>query len=79
MYDHGKGFAKNHTTAVAWFRKAADQGHAEALNNLGLRGCAGGGRVRGNGGLRNTEKLTSKQTRGGLGRIRPPAPLRRAS
>ena len=60
MCDHGKGFAKNHTTAVEWFRKAADQGHAEALNNLGLRGCAGGGRVRGNGGAAEHRKAHLK-------------------
>ena len=60
MYGHGKGVAQSHTLALEVFRKAANQGHAEALNNLGLRGCAGGGRVRGDGGAAEHRKAHLK-------------------
>jgi TPR repeat protein len=35
MYVKGRGVAKDDVIAVSWFRKAADQGYAEAQNNLG--------------------------------------------
>ena len=35
MYDNGQGVAKDEVEAVKWFRKAADQGEADAQNNLG--------------------------------------------
>ena len=35
MYDEGRGVARDDRKAVEWFRKAANQGHAFAQNNLG--------------------------------------------
>jgi TPR repeat protein len=35
-YLHGKGVERNHTEAMAWFRRAADQGHAHAAYNLAV-------------------------------------------
>ena len=35
MYADGKGVPKSDTEAVAWFRKAAEQGLAQAQNKLG--------------------------------------------
>src|SRR5207302_494867 len=34
--EHGKGLPKNEVEAVRWYRKAAEQDHAGAQNNLGL-------------------------------------------
>ena len=36
MYDNGRGVPQDDTEAVKWYRKAAEQGHAEAQNNLGV-------------------------------------------
>ena len=36
MYGQGKGVAKDVSTAVEWYRKSADQGHAQAQCNLGV-------------------------------------------
>ncbi len=36
MYNEGKGVSQNYKTAVKWFRLAAEQGNADAQNNLGL-------------------------------------------
>ena len=36
MYNNGKGVAKLGFEAAHWYRKAADQGHADAQNNLGV-------------------------------------------
>ncbi len=36
MYDNGEGVPENDAEAVKWYRKAADQGNAEAQSNLGL-------------------------------------------
>jgi len=36
MYENGQGVPKDHTTAVTWYRKAADQGDANAQCNLGM-------------------------------------------
>ena len=36
MYDTGLGVPQDAAEAVRWFRLAAEQGHAEAQNNLGL-------------------------------------------
>ena len=36
MYDNGRGVLQNHKEAVKWYRKAADQGIANAQSNLGL-------------------------------------------
>ena len=41
MYAYGRGVPKDDTEAVAWIRKAAEQGHAEAQNNLGWRYAVG--------------------------------------
>ena len=35
MYENGKGVDQNDSTAVEWYRKAAEQGHADAQYNLG--------------------------------------------
>ncbi|WP_412065939.1 hypothetical protein [Rhizobium sp. SYY.PMSO] len=35
MYAFGLGVEKDYVQAVAWCRKAADQGLAQARNNLG--------------------------------------------
>ena len=35
LYQHGKGVPQNDTDAVAWYRKAAEQGHAEGQQRLG--------------------------------------------
>ncbi len=37
MYGNGEGVDKDYVEAVKWYRKAADQGHAGAQVNLGLR------------------------------------------
>ena len=36
MYEEGLGVAQNYTTAMQWYRKAADGGLAEAQQNVGL-------------------------------------------
>ena len=36
MYDSGKGVPQDHSEAVQWFRRAAEQGYAEAQFNLGV-------------------------------------------
>ena len=36
MYDNGEGVPENDKTAVKWFTKAAEQGHASAQGNLGF-------------------------------------------
>ncbi len=35
MYEFGKGVNKNYLAAEEWYRKAAEQGHADAQRNLG--------------------------------------------
>ena len=35
MYDNGRGVAQDDTQAVAWYRKAAEQGDANAQHRLG--------------------------------------------
>ena len=35
MYDNGQGVRQDYAEAFRWFRKAAEQGHAEAQYNLG--------------------------------------------
>jgi TPR repeat protein len=35
MYATGEGVPQDDAQAVTWFRQAAEQGHAGALNNLG--------------------------------------------
>ena len=35
MYETGQGVPQDHVEAVAWYRKAAEQNHARAQNNLG--------------------------------------------
>ena len=35
MYENGWGVDKNNSTAVEWYRKAAEQGYANAQFNLG--------------------------------------------
>jgi TPR repeat protein len=34
MYEGGRGVSKDVTQAIAWYRKAAEQGDAEAKENL---------------------------------------------
>ena len=36
MYYYAQGVAQDYAAALSWFRKAADQGYAEAQNNLGV-------------------------------------------
>ena len=36
MYYNGQGVRQDYTQAVQWYRKAAEQGDAEAQYNLGL-------------------------------------------
>ena len=36
-YARGAGVAADETEAYKWFKKAADQGHASSLYNIGLR------------------------------------------
>jgi TPR repeat protein len=36
MYANGRGVEQDHAEAVKWYRKAAEQGHADAQNNLGF-------------------------------------------
>jgi hypothetical protein len=43
MYRDGDGVPQNDAEAVRFFRLAADQGHAEAQNNLGVRYDSGRG------------------------------------
>ncbi len=45
MYAHGHGVPQDDEQAVAWYRKAAEQGLAEAQNNLGLMYEYGSGGV----------------------------------
>ena len=35
MYENGRGVPQDYVQAVAWYRKAADQGFADAQNDLG--------------------------------------------
>ncbi|HCX59940.1 MAG TPA: sel1 repeat family protein, partial [Candidatus Cloacimonas sp.] len=35
-YANGEGVVKNYKQAVYWYEKAANQGHADAQNNLGV-------------------------------------------
>ncbi len=35
-YKLGRGVAMDHAQAVSWFKRAADQGHREAFDNLGI-------------------------------------------
>ena len=43
MYDQGQGVAQDYKQAVSWYRKAADQGFANAQTQLGLSYFLGGG------------------------------------
>ena len=42
MYHLDQGVSQ-HTQAASWYRKAAEQGHAEAQNNLGIMYAKGWG------------------------------------
>jgi TPR repeat protein len=46
MYFSGHGVRQNNTEAARWFRAAADQGLADAQNNLALMYANGSGVVR---------------------------------
>jgi TPR repeat protein len=35
MLDQGRGMAQSDVEAARWYRKAADQGHADAQDNMG--------------------------------------------
>ena len=43
MYDFGRGVAQSDADAMTWYRRAADQGHATAQNNLGAMYADGQG------------------------------------
>jgi TPR repeat protein len=43
MYHNGRGVPPDYAQAVTWYRKAADQGHAEAQYNLGVMYAKGEG------------------------------------
>ena len=43
MYANGEGVPENDAEAVKWYRKAADQGHADAQSNLGFMYATGEG------------------------------------
>ncbi len=43
MYENGWGVPKDYAEAVKWFRKAAEQGHAQAQNDLGCSYYHGNG------------------------------------
>ncbi len=43
MYDEGKGITQDYKAALKWFKLAAEQGHADAQNNLGLMYANGQG------------------------------------
>eukprot|EP00617_Octactis_speculum_P026602 CAMPEP_0185768890 /NCGR_PEP_ID=MMETSP1174-20130828/52863_1 /TAXON_ID=35687 /ORGANISM="Dictyocha speculum, Strain CCMP1381" /LENGTH=38 /DNA_ID= /DNA_START= /DNA_END= /DNA_ORIENTATION= len=34
MYENGQGVSQDHVQAVEWYRKAANQGHARAAQNI---------------------------------------------
>ena len=36
MYQHGQGVPRDYEAAVRWYRRAAEQGDADAQNNLGV-------------------------------------------
>jgi hypothetical protein len=36
MYEHGEGVPQNYKEAIYWYRKAAEQGDADAHKKLGL-------------------------------------------
>jgi uncharacterized protein len=41
LYCEGNGIPQDYTEAVKWFRKAADQGYAEAQGRLGYTSALG--------------------------------------
>ena len=43
MYEHGRGIARDHTSAAAWFRREAEQGDAEAPVKLAHKYAEGEG------------------------------------
>ena len=43
MYDKGLGVTQDYVEAVKWYRKAAEQGHADGQNNLGVMYLEGTG------------------------------------
>jgi hypothetical protein len=43
MYNDGEGVPENDAEAVKWYRKAADQGYADAQSNLGVMYYGGDG------------------------------------
>jgi uncharacterized protein len=43
MFDNGQGVPQDYATAVIWYRKAAERGHAAAQNNLGAMYAQGQG------------------------------------
>ena len=45
MFDKGRGVAQSDTESARWYRKAADQGHADAQHYLGMRLPSGGTRM----------------------------------
>jgi len=36
IYQNGEGVSQDDAEAIRWYLKAAEQGHADAQNNLGL-------------------------------------------
>lgn len=43
MYENSQGVAQNYQQAFAWYQKAANQGFADAQNNLGVMYANGKG------------------------------------
>ena len=43
MYENGEGVPQDDKEAVRWYRKSAEQGHADAQNNLALMYAPGRG------------------------------------
>ncbi len=43
MYTNGEGVTQDYQKALKWYRLAAEQGHADAQNNLGVMYSYGDG------------------------------------
>jgi TPR repeat protein len=48
MFQQGQGMPINHAEAAEWYRKAAEQGYAEAQHELGMQYAEGRGVFRDN-------------------------------
>jgi len=61
MYDEGKGIPQNEKQAVAWYRRASDQGLAQAQNNPGLMYMTGRGVKTNNSSALKLFQLSAEQ------------------